>query len=592
MRRGIAGLALAVAAVLTAGILVPASAASWVDQEWVTAPVGAVECGTPGMVNSTAWGRMLAGKVGTQALDPVAAIDGITVANNEPAANSTASSAAAVTNLGNDAWTSSLNLATLGAVNLGAGVTLPLGTSAGVYTQYGRATSVGLSVGAAGAITSNASGVASLDSPSSATPRTATVQLSTLLDSTALSAAGVSATQLADAQLRVGTVGVLASYDSCEPLWDLLAAPGSALTREYLVNDLALDLTSSRVTDISTAIRNSLGGLETTIDALDYVTTTIPGALTTALNSALSLPAVSLGSVDSLGVAIDVDLTPVQALVTGTLSDGAVSINLGTGAVTVDLEALFGAAHASSTGLNGQAPNTSVLTAPMITSIGTRVLSLVNTFITTTIANAITTAINNATVTVTIGAHLNVVVTVLGVPTGVSNALVLNTTLSGTVGGFTGVAGYATPTASTTVTVAPGLGGLLTPLVNALLGSVLSTIVSAVLTNARTIGATVVTPLKTLATTAASTTISTLTTTTIPPLVAALTGVFTALNTLVDLVVNGRPDVAGSVGAPVTSPAAGRYFETALFLGVVNGSAASVASLYFANASVGPNALR
>ena len=154
------------------------------------------------------------------------------------------------------------------------------------------------------------------------------------------------------------------------------------------------------------------------------------------------------------------------------------------------------------------------------------------------------------------------------------------------------MSGYAAPTASTTVTVAPGLGGLLTPLVNALLSSTLSSIVAAVLSNAAAIGTTVVTPLKALATTAANTTITTLTTTTIPPLVASLTGVFTALNTLVDLVVNGQPDVSGSVGAPVTSPAVGQYFESALFLGVVNGSATSVASLYFANASVGPNSLR
>ena len=591
MRRGIAALTVVLTGVLTAALMVPASAAFWVDQEWVTTPVGAVDCGQTGMVDATAWGRMLTGQVGTQSLDPVAAIDGITVSNLDPATTSTASSAATVTNLGNDAWTSSLDLAALGVVDLGAGVTLPLGTSTGVYTQYGRATSAGLSVGASGAITSNGSGVASLDSPSSATPRTATIQLSTLLDATALSTAGVSAAQLADAQLRIGTVGALASYDSCEPLWDV-SAPGSSLTREYLVNDLALDLTSSRVTDIATAISTSIGGLETTIDALDYSTTTIPGALTTALNSAINLPAVSLGTVDSLAVAIDVDLAPVQALVTGTLSDGAVSINLGTGAVSVDLEALFGAAHASSTGLNGQAPNTSVLTAPMITEISTRALSLVNTFVTTTIANAITTAINNATVTVTIGARLNVIVSVLGVPTGVPNALVLNTTLSGTVGGFTGVSGHSAPTASTTVTVAAGLGGLLTPLVNALLSSTLTSIVSAVLTNAAAIGTTVVTPLKTLATTAATTTITTLTTTTIPPLVASLAGVFTALNTLVDLVVNGRPDVSGSVGAPVTSPEVGQYFESALFLGVANGSATSVASLYFANASVGPNALR
>ena len=589
MRRGIAALAGTVAVALGIAVTVPVSAASWVDTEWVQSPVATLECGNADTVDASAWGRMLAGTLRGQSLDPVTAVAGLTVANLDPATSSTATPSSGATALAGDAWTSSLTLSALGGIDVGAGVTLPFGTSTGVVTQYGRATSAGLSVGASGAVTTGG-GVAALESPGATTPRLATLQLSTLLDaSLPLLSPALTTAQLADVRVRMGSLGAIAAYDSCDPLWSG-AAPGSALVRQYLVDDLALDLTSSRVTDLAAAIRTSLTSLEATIDGLDYATTTIPAALTAALNSALNLGVVSLGQVDSLAVAIDVDLAPVRALVAGSLSDGVVAIDLSTGRVSMDLEALFGAAYASSTGLNGQPANTSVLTPAMLSAVSTRVGALLNTFVTTTLTNAVATAINNAAVTVAIAAKLNVVVTVLGSPTSVLNALQLSTTISGTVGGFAGAAGHATPTASTTVTVVPGLGAV-SALVSALLGSTLGTIVGAVSTNARAIGATVVTPLAAQATSAAAATLTALTATTIPAFLGQLGGVLSALDALVNLTVNARPDAAGSVGAPA-SPAAGRYFQTALHVGVVNSSSASVASLFLANASVGPNALR
>lgn len=584
VRRGVAVLAAVVAGVLGIAIAVPPSAASWADREWVSAPIGASQCGDPELVDSTAWGRVLTGTLSGQSLDPVAAIDGITVSNTASA--SVATSAATVTSLGSDAWTSSLALSTLPGLSVGGGVTLPFGTNTGAYTQYGRATSAGVEVGASGAVTSAGSGVVALEAPASATPRLATLQLSTLLNSS-LPGLGVTTAQLADVRLRIGTVGAIATADSCASLWN--GTPlGAGLTREYLVNDLGLDLTSSRVTDTAAAIRTALTNLETTLDALAG-SRSVPAALQSTLQTALALNVagigITLGTVDSLSVAVDFDLAPVRALVAGNLTDGVVTVNLTTGAITADLEALFGAAYASSTGLNGLGPNTSVLTPAVLSAISTRVGSILTSFVTTTIANALTTAIDNTSVTVSLGAHLNA----LGL-----SAIVLTSTFTGTIGGFTGVAGHAAPIASTGIQVLPGLGtlGAVTTALNAVLGLLTSGITTAVATTVLpSVGTTVVTPLKSAATSAATTTLTGITGTTIPALVTNLGASLTALDTLVDVTVNARPDAANPVGSPA-SAASGRYFETALHVGVVNGANASVASLFFASASVGPGALR
>jgi hypothetical protein len=578
------GLALLVGA---SGLLVATpSLASWTDIEHVRSDAAAADCTVPGSVDSTAWGRMLTGTLLGTALDPVVAIDGITVDNIDPALNSTASTAAAETDLGSDAWSADFALSVLSALDVGAGIPLPFDTDTGSYTQYGRATSDGISVGAAGAITTAAGGLASLDDPGSATPRLATLRLSTLIDS-ALPGLGVDVADLADVELRIGTLGAIAELDSCASLWSG-SAPGADLVRDYLVQDLAVALTSATVTDVAADIRSAIGSLEVTLDALAG-SQAVPTALQSTLDSALDLSlagiGITLGTVDSLSVAVNVDLAPVQALVTGTLTDGAVSVNLGTGEITADLEALFGAAYASSTGLNGQDPNTSVLTPEVLSAISLRAGTLMTTFVTTTIADAVTAAIDATSLTVSLGLRLNAIV---------PDALIVNSTFTGTIGGFTGVAGQAAPIAATTVSVVPGLGllGATSATLNSVLGLLTSGITSAITTSVLpAIGTSVVAPVKATAATAAGATITTLTGTTIPAFVTQLAGLLTVLGTLVEITVNGRPDAAGSVGSP-SAAATGRYFETALHVGVVNGSAASVASLFFANASVGPNALR
>ncbi len=596
MKRGAAALAAGVVAAVVAALGIPVSAASWVDREWAAAEVAALDCDDAAVVNSTAWGRVLTGTLSGQSLDPVAAIDGITVSNVAPATASSAVSAATTHALAGDAWSTDLALTGLGAVTVGGGVGLPFGANTGSYTQYGRATSSGLSVGASGAVTSAADGVASLEPASSATPRLAQLRLSSLLDSS-LPGLGVTTAQLADVALRIGTLGAIASYASCDPLWNA-AAPGSALTREYLVKDLGLDLTSSTISGFGTGLRSSLATLETTLDALLAPGTSIGGAaltsITTALNSALTLSVagvtVSLGSVNSVKVGVDFSLQPVIDLVAGSLSDGVVTVNLTTGAVSADLAALFDAAYSHSGGLNGLSPNTSVLTAPVLAELQSRIGTLLQNFATGTIQPALTAALDAATVTAVLD-------TTLRTRAGLINVLGLRlvTTITGTPASFT--TGSPAPTVTAVASEASAgilnsllslLGISLSALVNGVQSAVVAPITSTVVP---VIGSAVVAPVMTSATGLATIFMSTLTGTTIPGVLTALSPVLAALRTLVGVTVNGRPDAAGSVGAPAAS-AAGRYFETALHVGVVNGSAASVASLFLGNASVGPNTLR
>jgi hypothetical protein len=77
----------------------------------------------------------------------------------------------------------------------------------------------------------------------------------------------------------------------------------------------------------------------------------------------------------------------------------------------------------------------------------------------------------------------------------------------------------------------------------------------------------------------------------VPAFLVALDPVLSAVRALVDVTVNARPDQPGSVGEP-DDPEAGRWYQSAIHVGVVDDSAASVAEFYLANASVGPNALR
>jgi predicted ribosomally synthesized peptide with SipW-like signal peptide len=585
-------LALAALVIASGAVVATPSLASWTDVEYVRSDAAATDCTVADSVDTTAWGRMLTGTLLGTDLDPVVAIDGITVENLDPAVTSSATTSAVPTDLGSDAWSADLALSVLSALDVGAGIPLPFDTDSGAYTQYGRATSDGVSVGAAGAVTAATGGLVSLDDPGSATPRLATLRLSTLIDS-ALPGIGVDTADLADAELRIGTVGAIAELDSCASLWSG-AAPGADLVRDYLVQDLGLALTSATVTDVASEIRTSVTDLETALDAVTPAGTAITGAalasVQASLASVLDLDLlgvdISLASLDSATIGVDFDLDPVVAAVSGQLTDGLVTIDLTSGLVQVDLAALFDAAYGSSGGLNGLPANTSVLTAPVLAELSARVGGLIAGFVNLTLQPALDAALEAATVTVTLDATLRTQATVLFTTVDVLG-LDLHTEITGTVA----------PIVDTTVTESSAgiLNALLLLLginLNALTTAVVDAVAAPLVTDlVPVIGSQVVAPLLTTATGTTASTLSSLTSTTVPAFLDALDPVLGALQSLVDVTVNARPDQAGSVGEPDAADA-GRWYQSAIHIGVVDDSSVSVAEFYLANASVGPNTLR
>jgi hypothetical protein len=595
-------LALAVLVAASGAVLATPSLASWTDVEYVRTDATAADCTAPDSVDTTAWGRMLTGTLLGADLDPVAGIDGITVENLDPAITSTATTSAVATDLGSDAWSADLALSVLSGLDVGAGIPLPFDTDTGAYTQYGRATSDGLSVGAAGSITTAAGGLVSLDEPGAATPRLATMSLSTLF-SAALPGLGVDSADLADAELRIGTIGGIAELDSCASLW-AGTAPGADLVREYLVQDLGLAFTSATVTDAATEIRTSVAALETTLDALSPAGTAITGAALTAVQNSLASIVdldllgvdISLASLDSATVGVDFDLDPVVDAVSGELTDGIVTIDLTSGLVHADLAALFDEAYGSSGGLNGLPPNTAVLTTPVLAELASRAGVLLTEFVDLTLQPTLEAALQAATVTVVLDATLRTQATVLITTINVLG-LDLHSEIAGTVGGFTGAPGAPAPVVATTVTEAsPGILNALLTLLGINLTALSTAVVNAVAAPLVTslvpvVGSQVVTPLLATATAATASSVSLLTSVTVPAFLVALDPVLTAVRTLVDVTVNAQPDQPGSVGEPDDAQA-GRWYQSALHVGVIDGAALSVAEFYLANASVGPNTLR
>jgi hypothetical protein len=428
------------------------------------------------------------------------------------------------------------------------------------------------------------------------------MNLSTLFGA-ALPSQGVDSADLADAELRIGTIGGIAELDSCASLW-AGSAPGAELVREYLVQDLGLAFRSATVTDAASEIRTSVTDLETSLDALAPAGTAITGAAFTAVQSSLASILdldllgvdISLASLDSATIGVDFDLDPVVAAVSGELTDGVVTINLTSGLVHADLAALFDEAYGSSGGLNGLDPNTAVLTAPVLAELAGRAGVLLTEFIDLTLQPVLEAALEAATVTVVLDATLRTQATVLFTTINVLG-LDLHSEITGTVGGFTGTPGAPTPVVATTVTQAsPGILNALLALLGINLSSLTTAVVSAVAAPLVTdlvpvLGSQIVTPLLATATTATASTVASLTAVTVPAFLVALDPVLTAVRTLVDVTVNAQPDQVGSVGAPDDAEA-GRWFQSALHVGVVDGAAASVAEFFLANASVGPNALR
>lgn len=581
--RRIAGVAVvSLVAVAVAGIAL--TNASWNDTEFVAGSTETLHCVGNTDLDSRSAARFLTGTLGTgssSSLDELVGVTGITVTNDGTTQSAVAGTpGAAVAGSGYAAPLSAT--AINGALLAGTTVPLPLNWEAGIYQQWGEARDDGWSYSAAGAVSETGAIV---------TPGPAYPTLSPSVGSLSLSALpGIGGTlgSLTDVALSVGAVSAVAGLDGCSYAWTGGTPTEAQLTRDYLISSLTADLTSPEVAGLFSAT-GSVTSLVSTSTAAAFgtnlgsgtaetgvanagvsalgaaVTTSLTSAVSSALAFSLSLLGANL-TVDSTAsqlassAVISVDLAPVTTLLSGTTTDGVVTVNLANGRVSVDIGALSG-------GLNTRSANTELLTDTQVLDITTRVNTLLQARI-----SAITAALTSALDAATVAVNLTVMVKALGI-----DVLQVQAGYSGTLAQF--VAGGPVTRTGPTVSVL-GTGAVQTLLVNAglaglvqgLLGTITTT-TSAVLTTTEALAydALLGAQLTTLLGTANG-------------LLATAMGVLSpslvALGNLLAITVNVQPDQA-----PTNAPLTGEFSVSALRI-----AATGILDLRFATASVGANA--
>ena len=581
--RAIAALsALAVAVATIPGVAV--TNASWVDVENDYASVAALQCVGATSLDSRATGRFLSGALLNSSINPVVGVTGVTVTNQGSGATAVAGTPGATYLLANNFDAPLSASAINSAIQLGTSVTLPINwanTATGVYTQYGQALGSGRSTGASGVVT-NMGAVDVTRINGGTAPTVGRVSLS------GLPYVGAPLSGIADLNLEVGAVAASATLDGCSYAWAGGTPTSSQLARDYYVSQLRANLTSDALRALfgpSGVVPTATQVVQTQVDTLLGTAATptgtaesgiassalggLTGALQTVVNSTVLL---SLGTGNTSSTTITLDLAPTVALLTETKSTGGVSVNLGTGTVTIDAATLLGS-------LNGQPANTAVLTPTQLNAVLGRVDTIVGNQI-ALVNTALTAALNTATVNVQVHVNLSLAgANVIGVDLG----------YTGTLAGMAlGQATTVGPTVSLLVLPTTVLNGLLSTVVSGLtplLGGILSTVTGAVTAQANNpIGLNVN---AFLATAAAQRTAS----------INALGGALTALGSILSVTLNAQPDQAPFPASPY-APKAGasaltdEFFVSALRIGVLDrtgGGAASLVNLFLASASVGPS---
>lgn len=244
-------------------------------------------------------------------------------------------------------------------------------------------------------------------------------------------------------------------------------AAASGASGDYSIADAKVTLTSPAIAHLSDRVRSELSAVNADLDRLSGPNGAIARAVNqrmTTINPALNL----LGGGGHVTVTIDVDpQTILQNLLDGTYGDGAVSFDLESGTIRLDLAKLAGGK------INSLPPNTELLSGAVIRPALRQVTSTIS-----TIADQLVARLDKAvrSAHVTVHADLSLLQTrpplvrqacgTVAVP-GVGAGGSLGATVGGTIGGLLGgtvsgaaggsagaVLGSATQTLCSTVTSA------------------------------------------------------------------------------------------------------------------------------------------
>ena len=565
--------------------------ASWVDREYVVGTMNTLTCAGNTDLASRATSRFLYGYLGGSSLDPVAGVTGIVASNNGTTQSAAAGTPGAT--VSGSGYAAPLSATAINAAVLaGTAISLPLTWPTGVYQQYARAQDTGFSNSASGAVSN--SGAIDTGAPG-LSPGVGSLSLNTL------PGIGTTLGNLTNVALSVGAVASSASLDGCSYAWTGGTPSAAQLDRKYLLSSLKLNATSPTVAalfnttgsvtslvqaDISTEFgtAGTNGEAETAISAgglgalTTGVSTGLLSPLLTTVNSTLGALGVSLSvngtsPLNQATTVISVNTAPVTTLLSSTITDGVVSVNLANGQIGVDIGALSG-------GLNNRLPNTELLTDAEVLNIAARVNTLLTNQI-TAIRTALKTALESATVAVNLR---------LAIKAGSADVLSVAIGYAGTLKQF--VDGTST-TPLVTVT-GPTISVLGTGLVQTALNSLgITTLLGTVL---GTLSAVTTTVLDTAQAEAFDELLGAQLDTTLAAAAALeatavglLNPLLVALGTLLSITLNAQPDQSGGGAKPSASPQVDEFFVSAVRISAVNG-ASSLLNLWLATSSVGANA--
>lgn len=373
---------LSVAAALVVTNLTPVvvTSASWTDQEWDHGAVGTLSCTDEGgsAFKTRGAGRLLSGGLLPADLDSVATAGGVSVTNDGTRALPSPETANSV----GGAYVNALDVGALSLINLpltGGGLddllSLPLSSEVGVVNQYAFADPSGVSQGAGGVV--NDSGFIQTDSDDNGNlPTLGTLKLSTLVEELTGEAISEVVSGIADLQLEIGAVASRTTLDACGAAWsDDIDAN---LTREYAIAGLDARVDAPVVAGLSGTLTGLVNGLQASLVGLAGEGGVGP-AITAGVGRLLSgvLGSLSLGQTTITGPTISIDLTAVRNLAQASIGDdaGAVTLDLVTGQVQIDLASLLGQAYGGqgfngtqAHGLNGLPPNTELVVNADVTN--------------------------------------------------------------------------------------------------------------------------------------------------------------------------------------------------------------------------------
>lgn len=259
--------------------------------------------------HSYAEGQFLSGTIGGTNLANVIALEAAVASNNGTQDKQTSKDPLSAEVL------NAINIAAAGGVQLNLGSFL----DAGAVSQYAEASKDGSSLGASGAIGNDgAIGVGAVGS--GAGSGSTTLDLDSLLGSSFASV-------LTDLKLQLDAV-------SAQAVGNLQNASG-----DYRLAGAKLTFTSPAIGDLTSKVNSALGPVDQAL--LDLGGSN--GLLALSLNNVLNPLLSAVGSSANVTASITTDVHgAVASLLTGTYGNGAVSFDLQTGAVSVDLEQLLG----------------------------------------------------------------------------------------------------------------------------------------------------------------------------------------------------------------------------------------------------------